>query len=228
MSDLHFVRLRRKDSADSFLDPEADIKNIMPRALAFVEKCLAKHNTDTDVQQFHNCVKVLETRLLEDPTPLKDQVALFEQALSCIAHMEPEMFQQLGKYFFYSWIVHMRRDGQADNRVPVFAEECLLSRDNEEDLKKAKDILEKDKIKPVEADAACVETGEIIRNIKDEIGYSIGAAKDMTWNELADACDKYVEFGEGDDKKLIAASLAYPTYSKPYFELSVEDETNEN
>lgn len=224
MSDLHFVRLRRKDSTDSFLDPEADVKSIMPRALAYVEKVLAKHYPADDVQHIHNCVKVLETRLLEDPTPLKEQVDLFCYAMMGVAEMEADLFHYLGKYFFYSWLLHMRRDGQADNRVPMFAEECLLSKDNAEDLKQAEEILGKDKIKPVEADAACVETGEVIRDIKDEVGYSIGADKDMTWDQLADACDKYVEFGEGDEKQLIAASLAYPTYSKPYFELIVEDE----
>lgn len=224
MSDLHFVRLRRKDSTDSFLDPEADIKSIMPRALAYVEKVLAKQYPAEDVQHLHNCVKVLETRLLEDPTPLKEQVDLFRYAMRSIAYMEQDLFHYLGKYFLYSWLLHMRRDGQADNRVPMFAEECLLSRDNKENLKKAEEILSKDKVKPVEADAACVETGEVIRDIKDEVGYSIGADKDMTWDELADACDKYVEFGEGDENELIAASLAYPTYSKPYFELAVEDD----
>ena len=180
MSDLHFVRLRRKDSTDSFLDPEADIKSIMPRALAYVEKVLAKQYPAEDVQHLHNCVKVLETRLLEDPTPLKEQVALFEAAMLKCEPLPLPLFYILGRYFFYSWILHMRRDGQADNRVPMFAEECLLSRDNTEDLKKAEEILGKDKIPRIEADAACVETGEVIRDIKDEVGYSIGADKDIS------------------------------------------------
>ena len=225
MAELHFCRLRKKDSNDEFLDPEADIKELMPKAFAVAEKHTGNYISEGDQIYFHNVIKVLETKILEDPAPLEEQLKQFRDAVDKLPkNVFTAFMRTVGMYLMACWMLHLRRDGQADKKGPRFAREAeALSLYG--DMSTVVDYV----VPPVtEVDAVCVETDEVFHNIKDTATITVGASPRTSWEEAAAACDKYLETDPKDVEKVVAASLAYPTYEGPYFEVAVDADTGKD
>ena len=224
MAELHFCRLRKKDSNDEFLDPEADIKELMPKAFAVAERYTGKDMSEEDKMYLHNILKVLETRVLEDYAALSDQASDFFSAFAKLPKKsQAEFMQAVGMYLISCWMLHLRRDGQADSRGPRFAAEVqALS------IYNSMPVLQEPLPLEITVDAVCVETNEIFHDIKDTASVTIGAAPGISWEEAAAACDKYLDKNPDDVEKVVAASLAYPTYKGPYFEVTVDADSGKD
>ena len=227
MAELHFCRLRKKDSNDEFLDPEADIKELMPKAFAVAEKHLRtyiKIEAQKDVDYLHSILKVLETRALEDYTPLARQAHEFDEAFNKLPRGARSMFMQnVGYYLVSCWLLHLRRDGQADKRSPRFTTETQALNIYRA-MEPGPDMLPPD----ILVDAICVETNQMFHDIKDTASVTVGAAPGTSWDEAAAACDKYLDKNPDDVEKVVAASLAYPTYKGPYFEVTVNADSGKD
>lgn len=227
MAELHFCRLRKKDSNDEFLDPEADIKELMPKAFAVAENHLRtyiKIEAQKDVDYLHSILKVLETRVLEDYTPLARQAREFEEAFNKLPRGIRDMFMQnVGYYLVSCWMLHLRRDGQADKRSPRFTTETQAL-DIYLSMEPMPDMLPPE----TTVDAICVETNQVFHDIKDTASITVGLPSMTPWDEAAAACDKYLDKNLDDVEKVVAASLAYPTYKGPYFEVTVDADSGKD
>ena len=224
MAELHFCRLRKKDSNDEFLDPEADIKELMPKAFAAAEWYTGNFIDEKDKTYIHNITKVFETKILEDYSPLAEQAADFVAALGKLpTYISAAFAEAVGLYLISSWMLHLRRDGQADRKGPRFATESKAL-----EIYKAM-VPSPDPLPPeTTVDSICVETGDIFHDIKDTASVTVGAAPGTSWDEAAAACDKYLDKNPDDVEKVVAASLAYPTYKGPYFEVTVDADSGKD
>ena len=82
-SELHFVRIREKDSKEPFCDPYADIKFVVTSFLKELPNLyhLALNPSNEKVDYLKACLKVFLTRLEEDPQPVKEQLHTFQTAM---------------------------------------------------------------------------------------------------------------------------------------------------
>ena len=237
---LHFLRLRRKDSTEPFCDPMADIKVVVQQAfkeLPVLYKELFKDEQKADYLKAY--LKVFVTRLEEDRTPLLEQLVDFAGAMkSKFSDKELVFFEQmLGKYVLCSFALYQRRDGAVDAKErgavraasALLAMQELLSKETLErirqELPDANKQLERFDSTVSTVDALCVEDkNKTVNNIKDLVAWHM-SADNRGWKETAKACDQYISGATDTTAKEIAASLAYPDYDSPYFEIEVEDGT---
>ena len=227
MPDLHFIRVRQKDSNDPFVDPEADIRNIFQRAVLDTTQVTRLVDED-NAEYLMKVFAVMTTRLAEDKTKLTDQFKEFYTALNKVpTPLVRSFMENVGWWCALSYMLFSRRDSKLDARdkkkmsaSSAYLYLCdLLSEDTknkvEEELKDyLEDVLNNQQI-DCQVDAVCAETGERIQDIQNLVSNMFSAGK-LTWSEAADACDKYFE--ETDDENIqIAAALAYPNYDKATF-----------
>lgn len=240
MIDLHFLRVREKGSSEPFIDPYADIKEVVSSFAKELPRLykLSLNPPEEKVDLLKAYIKVCETRLLEDKTPLTEQMAAFEKSLKELFDTRELWFfaEVFTKYVLVTYALHMRRDGKVDaERRASFRMGSLLltlaglmspdvwatamnsipeeiSRHLNTAPEQAQEVM-----------ALCVEDPtQNISDIKTLAADAIGATGASTWEEVAAACDKYAEESINADDKTIAASLAYPSYKAPFFELTKE------
>ena len=80
-STLHFVRMREKDSP-LFVDPEAELRRIVPTAFAAVVRALMDSGEKDAADAIDSIFNVFTIRLDEDPSSVCDQMEAFKNALS--------------------------------------------------------------------------------------------------------------------------------------------------
>ena len=236
MAQLHFVRLRHKDSQDPFCDPMADIKNVVQQA--FIDGPLLFKNilSEEQIDYLRAYLKVFQTRLAEDKTPLAVQMKIFMKAMkSKFSKRELDMMLKIfAQYILCIYAMHERRDGAVDAayRSKFRAAGGLLtllgslSEDTRNKVLKEFNeslYLNSEDAKGGVVDAVCFEDkARTIADIKDLAASSMGATGDQSWSAVAKACDEAVARTENTDKS-VAFSLAYPDYDTPYFEVTVDD-----
>ena len=227
MSDLHFIRVRQKDSNDPFVDPEADIRNIFQRAVLDTAQ-LTKLVDEDNAEYLMKVFAVMTTRLAEDKTKLTEQFKEFYTALDkAPTPLVRSFMENVGWWCALSYMLFSRRDSKLDakDRKKMSASSAylylcdLLSEETknkvEEELKDYLEDVLKEQQTDYQVDAVCAETGERIQDIQNLVSSMFSAGK-LTWTEAANACDKYFE--ETDDENIqIAAALAYPNYDKATF-----------
>lgn len=227
MSDLHFIRVRQKDSNDPFVDPEADIRVILQKAVLDSANCLKLVDAD-NADYLLKVFAVMYTRLAEDKSKLTEQFKAFMQALNkAPSGMLHAFMENVGWWCLISYMLFSRRDSKIDARdrkkisassAYLYLSELLAAETKsrvEEELKEYLDEALKTAQIDCQVDAVCTETGERIQDIQNLVSNMFSAGS-MTWTEAANACDKY--FNEVDDENIqIAAALAYPDYKQAIF-----------
>lgn len=239
---LHFLRLRKKDSAEPFCDPFSDIKVVVQQA--FKELPILYREICDDPQKVDYLkayLKVFVTRLEEDPTPLVQQLDDFYLAMADKFTKAELLFfeRMLGVYILHAFALYQRRDGAVDAKErgafrsvsAALAMKQQLSKETfekvMEEVKGAKEVLNKFESSVTAVDALCVEDeAKTVKNIKDLVAWDMEPG--ASWNEVAEACNTYVSKAEDVSDKTIAASLAYPDYKSPYFEIEVESESGKD
>lgn len=235
-SELHFVRIREKDSKEPFCDPYADIKFVVTSFLKELPNLyhLALNPSNEKVDYLKACLKVFLTRLEEDPQPVKEQLHTFQTAMKKAFTPDELLFfgEEFLSYVFCTFVLHYRRDAKVDRPTAMRLASLLLTLSGsiapdmwaamlngmQEDLK---DKLECAASHLEEVRAECVEDPtKSIPDIKDLAAQAMGATGSQKWEDVAAACDKYVQEAAADGDKVIAAALAYPDYPTPYFEVT--------
>lgn len=235
-SELHFVRIREKDSKEPFCDPYADIKFVVTSFFKELPNLyhLALSPASEKVDYLKACLKVFLTRLEEDPQPVKDQLNAFQTAMKkAFTHAEILFFgEEFLSYVFCTFVLHYRRDAKVDKPTTMRLASLLLTLSGsvppdvwahmmEGTQEELKDKLECAASHMEEVRAACVEDdAKSIPDIKDLAAQAMGATGSQKWEDVAAACDKYVQEATVDDDKVVAAALAYPDYPTPYFEVT--------
>lgn len=235
-SELHFVRIREKDSKEPFCDPYADIKFVVTSFFKELPNLyhMVLNPSSEKVDYLKACLKVFLTRLEEDPQPVKEQLHAFQSAMKKAFTSDELLFfgEEFLSYVFCTFVLHYRRDAKVDKPTTMRLASLLLTlagsiapdiwttmlNSMQEDLKEklqcAASHLE-------EVRAECIEdTSKSIPDIKDLAAQAMGATGSQKWEDVAAACDKYVQEATADDDKIIAAALAYPDYPTPYFEVT--------
>lgn len=241
MSELHFVRIREKDSKDPFLDPVADIKEVMRRAFVELPVVMSKGTfSEGKAERLRQILKVFVTRLEEDRAPLEAQIRAFQDAISIsFTPAEQAMFWMcLAYYNLASFALHMRRDSKVDatqrykfNQHSALLELFELMQPSgiemlKDSMKVKLEELNKEfgAISHAAVNAVCVEDDkDTLENIKDRAAALFSADVGSTWETIAKACDEFVEADLGSDDALLAAALAYPDYNTPYYEATKDE-----
>ena len=238
MADLHFMRVRQKDSNDVFIDPEADIKNIFQKAVLDTAQTIKLADEDS-ADYLMKVFAVMTTRLAEDKTKLTDQFAEFCRAYDKVPdRLQHTFMENVGWWCLLSYMLFSRRDARLDakDKRKMSASSAylylssLLSEDTkkqvETELKDYLDVVMHEQPQDCQVDAVCVETGERIQDIQNLVSNMFSAGT-MTWTEAARACDKY--FDEVDDENIqIAAAMAYPDYENATFTVTKTEGDNDN
>lgn len=232
---IHWVRVRHKDSNEAFIDPMADIKNVVQQAFKEAPHLLSATDPEK-ADRLRQILKVFITKLEEDPTPVDKILKDFQKVLITeFQEKAVDIIFAFAMYILSTFSLHMRRDSVADKEeknafnsasalLYLYTMEPAvkdLIRANDKLLKDNKNVFEF-KGSPV-VNAVCFEQdSKTLKDIKDIVAMSMGATGDQSWEAVSAACDKFVTEGVGSEEQLVAASLAYPTYENPYFEVEGE------
>lgn len=236
---LHFCRLRHKDSKEPFLDPTADIVEVVHQAFKEIPVVLKDVLSEEDIDYIRSITKVLVTRLEEDRAPVDTQLRAFTEAFNKLGQEKTNLLMRyFSVYIFCRYMLQHRRDGQVDkkDREAIRSSSALLSilpytdKDTYDKVKEGLKQSIKEYIDTVyttvnTVDALCIEDeSKTIKDIKDLAASEMGATGNTSWESVAAACDKYILETSKDGEKEIAISLAYPDYTSPYYELGVTNE----
>jgi hypothetical protein len=231
-TELHWVRVRHKDSNEAFVDPMADIKVVVQQAFKEAPHFFAAQGNTEQAERLRQILKVFVTKLEEDATPVDQILKEFNKVLMTeMKEMAVDAIFAFAMYIISAFALHMRRDSAADksDRNTFNSAAALLHLYSTEPL--IKDLLQSSaKLKDVNdnvynfkgspvVNAVCFEQdSKTIKDIKDIVASSLGATGDQSWEAVAKACDKFVADSVGTDEQKLAAALAYPTYDMPCFE----------
>lgn len=241
MPKLIFSRVRKRGEPD-WLDPQTDIRRILPAVILNVlggmeDKYGGRPDVLSDILYVHNCFRVFQIKIMEDPTPVDEQVDEFVKALAkvnkdvlCLIASDV-VLAMLGIYSLFC-----RRDAVTDKEsLHAMLEQArlipysrLLSPETHNavrsELAAKVPLLVQNKTNE-DGIAVCMETGEVLDHLKDIACGFMAISGNQTWEELSKACDK--EFGSRpmSDQVAIALALAFPTYERPT--LMVEQEKEE-
>lgn len=239
MAELHFIRSRQKGSVEPFCDPMADVKELLDGFFTELPAIYKKvFNPDED--KFHMLkaiFKVFLTRLKEDRTSVLDQIKEFNEVINERYSKEEVKFftTAFAHYMFISSVLFYRRDAKVDAKerkslrmssvamtvASMFKSWDSLTKDNEHLKAAMADAPEEFTV----VDAICVEDTKFsINDIKNIVADAIGSSVEVSWKEIAEACDSYVVAAKEDTEEVVAAAIAYPDYNAPYFEVTKEDE----
>lgn len=241
-SKLIFSRVRKRGEPD-WLDPQTDIRKILPGVILNVLSGMEDQYEDRpavlkDLLYVHNCFRIFQIRVVEDPEPIDKQVDEFVKAL---AKVDKDILKMIASDVVLALIgiyaLFCRRDSVTDKEsLHAMLEQArlipfsrLLSRETHEAVKseiEAKVPLLVQNKTNEDGIAVCMETGEVLDHIKDIACGFMAISGNQTWDELSAACDR--EFGSRpmSDKEAIALALAFPTYERPT--LMVEQQVEED
>ena len=238
---LHFLRIRERSSKDPFVDPMADIKQVVEdffRELPMLYKT-ALSPEDEKVDYLRAYLKVFVTRLYEDSSVgMAEQLEQAKEAFAAKFTAQELWFfaRCFTEYVLTIYSMHVRRDGKVDVKERAafrsgglfFVLAGMTDPVIWNDIIKAvpkKIAAELDTAPQADlcVDAMCVEdNSKSVRNIKELAAATMGATGTQTWDAVAAACDEYVRTSEADDDKSIAAAVAFPTYANPFFEVTAD------
>lgn len=239
---LHISRIRKKGEPDWF-DPQTDLRRVFPGIFMEAADALIDMHEDggalyEDFLYIRACIEVLRIRILEDKTPVSQQIREFFDALSNVNREARDLW--LG--FTYAMLtcvyaLFCRRDSTVDREQlqammeygRLTALKDLLSDGTWEIVKKeigSRTSLLVQNRTDRDAFAQCIESGEIIDHIQNIAARFINASGDTSWNGLAKACDDQFSTPSGKSvAESIALGLAYPTYRNPSLDLEMDSES---
>lgn len=240
---LHFSRIRKRGDP-VFLDPQTDIRKIVPSIMCLAimnmeEYYKSKHQEqdEADSLYLHNCIKVFQIRILEDPMALSSQIQEFFDAIVKVqSHVLVTWFSQVVQACMCIYALFCRRDSAADAKelhaileyTRLLPLEKLLSASTyalvKKELESSTSLLVQSNI-DTSSCVICHETCEMMEHLKELACMFMQCSGDQDWNSLAAACDR--EFSTQSRKSTeqsIALALAYPTYKFPTLTVEVEED----
>ena len=230
---LSIMRVRAVQSGNSapFMDPEADIRKIYPNIAKAVAMELGDYYADDPVaagafNTIHNYLVIMEIRLGEDSEACSKQLEAFYRALDSVPRRYVD--EWMAGVTVASMIVYglfYRRDYAYDGNPCIdYTKEAITAvrKMREEGAFKSPGREHYNQ----EGYAEDITTGAIYSRIQHIAKNHLQPNSDMTWDELADACD--AEFNavadNCEDLKAMALALAYPTYKHPTLAVDIEVE----
>lgn len=235
---LHIVRVRSKGDG-TFYDPQADFRGIVPNIAAFALGYLEDSAEDPEAKRaykhLYRSFRIFQLRLLEDSTPLVEQLKLYEAAVNDV----PQQYREAWRDAFVTVLLSlyallMRRDQPMRGRdfkdlVNAAGMLSLQKRLSPEHYRQVCAWLGEegvDATAPVcdESVAVCAETGERFTRLREIAAALVNADGAETWEEMADLCDKQFDAEGLSDNDRIALALAYPTYKHPTLNVEKEED----
>lgn len=230
---LSIMRVRAVQSGNSapFMDPEADIRKIYPNVAKAVAMELEDFNADNPeaaaaYKTIHNYLVIMEIRLGEDHMPCSQQITAFYRALDTVPRQYvDEWMRSVNVAMNIVYGLFYRRDYAYDGNPCVdYTKEAITA---------VRKLREEGAFKSPgrehynqEGYAEDINTEAIYSRIQHIAKNHLQPNSDMTWDELADACD--AEFNavadNCEDLKAMALALAYPTYNHPTLAVDIEVE----
>lgn len=227
------MRVRATNTGNNapFMDPEADVRKIYPNVAKACAMELEDHYTDDPAaaaafSTIHNYLVIMEIRLGEDHMPCSQQMAAFYRALDSVPRQYvDEWMYSVNIAMGIVYGLFYRRDYAYDGNPCVdYTKEAITA------VRKMREegAFKSPSREHYNQDGYAIETQseKVFGRIQHIAKNHLQPNSDMTWDELADACD--AEFGavaeSGDDLKAMALALAYPTYKHPTLEVEVEKE----
>lgn len=239
---LHFTRIKSRGES-GFYDPQSDIRVVLPTAVKMTQDLLMQVSPDMETKQEYSylakCYAIYQIRLMEDSTDLVTQVAEFERAIDKVhPQIRAVWYETLFTLMNAVYGLFARRDAKTDGQeirgmLNTAQQAALVSAVKPE---QAAEIIEQFRSKGMlyaekptidtNGYAVCVETEEVIKNIKQLAQIFINHSGSDQWNDLAAACDACFEdpnTAKLEDKTQVAIALAYPSYEHPTLEVETED-----
>lgn len=240
---LHFTRVKSRGDS-TFYDPQSDIRVVLPTAVKMTQDLLMQFVKDPTLKQefsyMAKCYAIYQIRLVEDSTDMITQVREFEAAMEKVqpairAVWYETMFTLLNAVYG----LFARRDAKTDgadirgmlNTAEQAALVSVVSPEQATDISnklRERGMLYAENTKvDTNGYAVCVETDEVIKNIKQLAHVFIDHQGSDDWNKLAKACDACFDDPSTatlDDKTQIAIALAYPSYEHPTLEVEATDD----
>lgn len=227
---LHLSRVRSKGEP-LFFDPQTDIRKLIPAMAKVAILSLQDQCKDAtllnDFKYIHSCICVFQIRVLEDPTPIAEQIQKFFEAVNSVSQYAFNLWTQaMFGTMFSVYGLFCRRDAVADS-------EALRGIMEYSKLASYKDVLSPETYSRMEQELRlggvitrqqnetqkvgaikCHETKEVLHNIQAIAHMFINCTGDTSWEALSAACDEAFMSGMPgtDTKTRIAVALAYPAY----------------
>ena len=240
---LHFTRVKSRGDA-TFYDPQSDMRVVLPTAVKMTQDLLMQFVKDPTLKQefsyLAKCYAIYQIRLVEDKTDMLTQVREFEAAMEKVQPaIRAVWYETMFTLMNAVYGLFTRRDAKTDGAeiqgmLNTAEQAALLSVVTPE---QATDISNKLREKGMlyaentridtNGYAVCVETDEVIKNIKQLAHVFIDHQGSDSWNSLAAACDACFDNPDTaklDDKTQIAIALAYPSYEHPTLEVEATDD----
>ena len=239
---LHFSRMRAVEEP-TFYDAQTDMRQLIPAfakvAITSLEEQYKDEDLRADLRYLHSCLCIFQLRVIEDPTPVDEQIAEF---LAALFRCQPSTLQlwmsAMVTAQFSIYGLFCRRDAKADketlrgmleySRLALYKRVLSDStyKKMQEELRVAGVVTPQQAETRTTGFAVCHETKEVLKNIQAIAHMFISCSGDKSWNELAKACDEAFQGQVTDDTKTnIALALAYPVYEVN--SLTVEVPANE-
>lgn len=225
------VRATTAGNNAPFMDPEADIRKIYPNVAKAVAMELEDFNVDNPeaaaaYKTIHNYLVIMEIRLGEDHMPCSQQITAFYRALDTVPRQYvDEWMRSVNVAMNIVYGLFYRRDYAYDGNPCVdYTKEAMTA---------VRDMRDKGMFKSPTREyynedgyAIDTDTEKVFGRIQHIAKNHLQPNSDMSWDDLAEACDR--EFGvaseQGDDFKAMALALSYPTYKYPTLEVELEEE----
>ena len=230
---LHFMRVRSRDM-EVFLDPEADIKNIVPTAFAAVVQSFNELGQKEYADKLDAIYNIFCMRLDEDSASLITQINAFADAYSSL----PAPVRAFAEALFFRYILNVfamfqRRDGAADKTSASKIKNTaamLISHCDMQDVagqlerlcakasgKYDESVLTEDVLKLTRCSVSAVAAKQTVHRIKDIAYKLVGGTPSDDWSTLCIKCDAFFrESAEHlQDTDAVAVALAYPNYDIP-------------
>jgi len=240
---LHFTRVKSRGDS-TFYDPQSDIRVVLPTAVKMTQDLLMQFVKDPTLKQefsyLAKCYAIYQIRLVEDGTDMITQVREFEAAMEKVQPaIRAVWYETMFTLMNAVYGLFARRDAKTDGAdirgmLNTAEQAALVSVVSPE---QATDIINKfrergmlyaeDTKIDTNGYAVCVETDEVIKNIKQLAHVFIDHQGSDDWNKLAEACDTCFDNPNTaalDDKTQIAIALAYPSYEHPTLEVEATDD----
>lgn len=229
---LHFMRVRSRDM-ETFLDPEADIKNIVPTAFAAVVQGFNRLGYTEYADKLDALYNIFCIRLDEDSSSLITQINEFAEAYAGL----PIQVQVMAEALFFRYILNIyamfqRRDGAVDKLEATQVKNTAALMMSHCDLTAVEDSMKNMSSKYAKFDSAVADDDlskltrcrvsacaaqQTVRNIKDIAYKLVGGSPDDDWSTLCRKCDLFFKESADtvSDDQAVAVALAYPNYDIP-------------
>jgi hypothetical protein len=240
---LHFTRVKSRGDS-SFYDPQSDVRVVLPTAVKMTQDLLMQFVKDPALKQefsyLAKCYAIYQIRLMEDSTDLVTQVREFEAAMEKVQPaVRAVWYETMFTLMNAVYGLFARRDAKTDgaeirgmlNTAEIAALASVVSPEEAADINqklRERGMLYAEHTKvDTNGYAVCVETDEVIKNIKQLAHVFIDHQGSDKWNDLAAACDACFDdpnTAKLDDKTQIAIALAYPSYEHPTLEVEATED----